>query len=519
MGRRRRRYQRPSLQMSLHIGHDCVWKISVQFHGPELRKPRVTPSEGFTAGVNAGLPRVKTVVACISPGGHVKLHRSKPVAAKDSKERGNSASPDKFSGAYSDAADRAGVGVEKSIDVVTLGNLCLDIVLNVPVLPPTSLEERYQYMLQLAASNPDKRYWEAGGTCNFSIAAARLGLHCAALGQIGNEKYGWFLREVMEKEDVSIIGIDRDGECLLVNNDETVLCWVLVDAARRHSFCSRFDFNKEPAFSWINKLSAKAERAIKQSKVLFCNGFAFDEFSPGLIVSALEFARDAGTAIFFDPGPRNKSLLHGTPEQQATLQKILSISDVLLLTADEAESLTGLANPALAAQNLLHRGLFTKWVIIKMGSGGSMMVTSKGLFYAPALKVDVADTVGCGDSFAAAIVVGYINLMPMITTLVLANAVGGATAMGCGAGRNVATKEKVCELLLASEVNNDYEDFWRRIRAPEYFSKSEIMLAKRSINCQDNSFHAVEVQDVARDALNLFKKGSKENTLHIKMNA
>jgi hypothetical protein len=54
--------------------------------------------------------------------------------------------------------------------------------------------------------------------------------------------------------------------------------------------------------------------------------------------------------------------------------------------------LTGLANPALAAQDLLHRGLFTKWVIIKMGSGGSMMVTSKGLFYAPALKVGSGDT-------------------------------------------------------------------------------------------------------------------------------
>ena len=55
-------------------------------------------------------------------------------------------------------------------------------------------------------------------------------------------------------------------------------------------------------------------------------------------------------------------------------------------------------------------------------------------------QVDVADTVGCGDSFAAAIVVGYINLMPMITTLALENAVGGATTMGCGAGRNVVTK-------------------------------------------------------------------------------
>jgi hypothetical protein len=56
-------------------------------------------------------------------------------------------------------------------------DLCLDILLNVPVFPPTSVQERYKYMLQLTTSNPDKRYWEVGG-----------------------------------------------NECLLVNNDEIVLC-------------------------------------------------------------------------------------------------------------------------------------------------------------------------------------------------------------------------------------------------------------------------------------------------------
>ena len=100
--------------------------------------------------------------------------------------------------------------------------------------------------------------------------------------------------------------------------------------------------------------------------------------------------------------------------------------------------------------------------------------------------------------------------MPMITTLALANAVGGATAMGYGAGQNVATKEKACELLLASEVNNDYEDCWRRLCAPEYFSESEIMLAKTSINCHDNSLRIVEVQHVARDAFNFLKCAHKQ---------
>lgn len=54
---------------------------------------------------------------------------------------------------------------------------------------------------------------------------------------------------------------------------------------------------------------------------------------------------------------------------------------------------------------------------------------------------------GCGDSFAAAVVLGYINGATPVATLTLANAVGAATATGRGAGRNVATAAKVMSLL------------------------------------------------------------------------
>lgn len=85
----------------------------------------------------------------------------------------------------------------------------------------------------------------------------------------------------------------------------------------------------------MSKLSGEAHMAIKQSKILFCNGHLFDDFSPDLITSALEYAMDVGTAIFFDPGPRGKSLLHGTLEEQKALKLFLKTSNVLLLTADE----------------------------------------------------------------------------------------------------------------------------------------------------------------------------------------
>ena len=50
------------------------------------------------------------------------------------------------------------------------------------------------------------------------------------------------------------------------------------------------------------------------------------------------------------------------------------------------------------------------------------------------VQVDVADTVGCGDSFAAAVALGFTRGNAVPPLLALANAVGAATATASGAG-------------------------------------------------------------------------------------
>lgn len=103
----------------------------------------------------------------------------------------------------------------------------------------------------------------------------------------------------------------------------------------RDFFTSRADFSKEPAFAWMKTLSDEVKSNIQKSKVLFCNGYGFDELPAGLISSALEYAVEVNTSIFFDPGPKGKSLAVGTPEEQDALAKLLRFSDVLLLTSEE----------------------------------------------------------------------------------------------------------------------------------------------------------------------------------------
>ena len=96
------------------------------------------------------------------------------------------------------------------------------------------------------------------------------------------------------------------------------------------------EFSKEPAFSWLSKLSTEVKMALKKSKILYCDGYVFNDFVPGLIVSALQYAVEVGTSIFFDPGPRGPNLSAGSPEEQRALGELLWMSDVLLLTSEEA---------------------------------------------------------------------------------------------------------------------------------------------------------------------------------------
>lgn len=165
--------------------------------------------------------------------------------------------------------------------------------------------------------------------------------------------------------------------------------------------------------------------------------------------------------------------------------------------------MTGYADAELAARAVLARASAkTRWCVVKEGAYGALLASrdAAGAFTAKALKVgqpmlfqspvsastsvwhavshnqnstsaagdpqacycplqqltepplpthivqvEVKDTVGCGDSFAAAIVLGYISQHSIPSTLVLANAVGAATAMGRGAGTNVASASLVSD--------------------------------------------------------------------------
>ena len=92
------------------------------------------------------------------------------------------------------------------------------------------------------------------------------------------------------------------------------------------------------------------------------------------------------------------------------LLKVIKQSDILFLNETEARQLTGIYNLIKAGKSLLKQGV--KYVIIKLGSNGSMLVSKKGIAQLPPYLLEqVHDTTGAGDTFGGGFT-GYLASLP-----------------------------------------------------------------------------------------------------------
>jgi bifunctional ADP-heptose synthase (sugar kinase/adenylyltransferase) len=92
------------------------------------------------------------------------------------------------------------------------------------------------------------------------------------------------------------------------------------------------------------------------------------------------------------------------------LLKVIKQIDILFLNETEARLLTGIYNLIQAGKSLLKQGV--KYVIIKLGSNGSMLVSKKGIAQLPPYLLErVHDTTGAGDTFGGGFT-GYLASLP-----------------------------------------------------------------------------------------------------------
>lgn len=105
--------------------------------------------------------------------------------------------------------------------------------------------------------------------------------------------------------------------------------------------------------------------------------------------------------------------------------------DVLFANQDEARSLTGSTDVALASATLRERGV--RIVVVKLGADGCAVLSGHSEFRAAALEVPVVDTTGAGDCFAGGFLCAFVQGASLQEAAELANRVAAASVQNLGA--------------------------------------------------------------------------------------
>jgi len=125
----------------------------------------------------------------------------------------------------------------------------------------------------------------------------------------------------------------------------------------------------------------------------------------------LRAVKAAGLPVIFDPSTVGVLLEVGLNQ----VREWLTLVDVVILNEEEAHFLSGKNNPVEAATELLK---LTPMVVIKRGGIGAMaQARGSQLVQVPALEVDVVDTTGAGDAFAAGFIQSWIGERELVDAL------------------------------------------------------------------------------------------------------
>ncbi|HWQ80483.1 MAG TPA: carbohydrate kinase [Anaerovoracaceae bacterium] len=266
-----------------------------------------------------------------------------------------------------------------NIDIVAFGELLIDYT---PAgKSPSGMD--------LFEQNP------GGAPANVLACASRLGQRTAFIGKIGADMQGEFLRKTLQDAGVNTGGLVSDENCF------TTLAFVSLKENGERSFA----FARKPGADTRIYREDVDLSVIRNSRIFHFGSLSLTD-SPARETTffALEEAKKANCIISYDPNYR--PLLWKSREQaKEQMCAALPYADMIKLSEEEAELITGHADPRAAAEHLTGCGIGI--AAVTLGSNGAVIATKDGCDTVPGFAVDAVDTTGAGDAFWGAFLSGF----------------------------------------------------------------------------------------------------------------
>ena len=307
------------------------------------------------------------------------------------------------------------MAVDKKYDVVALGELNVDIILNSIDGFPEVGKEKFAGSMTLTLGS---------STAIFAANVASLGSRTAFAGMVGRDSFGDLVRKSLEDRGVST-------EYLVESDSHATGATVVMSYGEDRANITYQGVMDIMSFTDLNPELFKETRHIHISSVFMQSSLMKD------LVKILETAQRAGVTVSMDTqwDPYEK--------WDFDYKSVLPHVDVFMPNEVELKNITGKDSLEEAVGTVVP--FLKDMLVVKCGSRGSLLVMKDGICNTmPAfINEDVVDAIGAGDSFNSGFVHGYVKGLSAVECQRLGNVTGAVNTTAAGGTGAFVSKEAV----------------------------------------------------------------------------
>ncbi|MDK2885614.1 MAG: fructokinase [Thermosipho sp. (in: thermotogales)] len=302
------------------------------------------------------------------------------------------------------------------MEIIFLGEILIDLISNEDLTTARNFQKKL-----------------GGSPLNIAINLSQLDIETAIISKIGNDPFGKFIIQNLQKYNIKkdYIQIDK--------NHNTTLVFVSKSTSSPEFFVIR----GADKFFEIPNLNFENTKFLHLSCWTLTHE---DNYSKTL--KLINLSKKYGVKIGFDPNCRNK-IFSSNKIDIDRIFEVIKHTFVMKPSLDDAKEIFG-PLPEERYIELLHK-FGVKFVILTLGKDGALVSDGKMIKHIPSFATDVVDTTGAGDAFWTGIYYGLLKNWDLFKSAKFGSLISSYVLKNVGAITDLKTiKEHIKEF-----ENND----------------------------------------------------------------
>jgi fructokinase len=276
-------------------------------------------------------------------------------------------------------------------DVVAIGEALIDFT-------PLGQSDRGS---QIFERNP------GGAPANVLAYLAKLNKKTAFIGKVGNDQFGYFLKDTLCNNKIDTKGLKFDEQI------NTTLAFVHL----KEDGDREFSFYRNPGADLNLKNDDIDYEIVKNTKILHFGSLSLtDNPARTTTFKVLDYAKQHNILISYDPNLR-QPLWSDLDLAKKMIIEGLKYAHIVKISEEELQFITGINDIEKGSDKLLRLHDNVKLLLVTLGAKGSYYKTNNTDGFVEGFKVKAVDTTGAGDSFFGGILYNILTIDKKIEQL------------------------------------------------------------------------------------------------------